>query len=56
MAVKPITGMLKRALIKDVSVALGLGIGAAYVFWLGFHLPSVRKRNMFYEKLYPPKS
>ncbi|KAG5513414.1 hypothetical protein PMAC_001478 [Pneumocystis sp. 'macacae'] len=56
MAVKPITGMLKRALIKDISTALCLGVSSAYVFWFGFHLPSVRKRNMYYEKLYPSQS
>ncbi|KAG4300648.1 hypothetical protein PCK1_003077 [Pneumocystis canis] len=55
MAIKPVTNMLKRRLIKiyiyDITIALGLGISTAYVFWFKFHLPSIRKRDAYYEKL-----
>ncbi|KAF2237954.1 cytochrome c oxidase family protein-like protein [Viridothelium virens] len=51
MAVKPITGMLRRGLVLDLSVALGLGVSSAYFFWYGYHVPAVRKRDNYYAKL-----
>ncbi|KAG8625002.1 hypothetical protein KVT40_006753 [Elsinoe batatas] len=49
--VKPITGMLRRGLVLDLSVAFGLGTSAGYLWWYGFHVPSVRRRDIFYAKL-----
>lgn len=45
MPIAPITGRLRKGLWRDISVALGLGIGAGYVFWYvrsltGFFSPS----------------
>ncbi|KAF2477164.1 cytochrome c oxidase family protein-like protein [Lindgomyces ingoldianus] len=51
MAVKPIVGMLRRAAVLDISVALGLGTAAGYGFWYGYHVPSVRHRDAFYQKI-----
>lgn len=34
MAIAPITGKLRRRLITDLSVAMGLGIAGGYLFWL----------------------
>jgi len=50
MAIAPITGKLRRRLITDLSVAMGLGVAGGYLFWFGFHLPSVRRREEFYLK------
>ncbi|XTI91436.1 hypothetical protein V2W45_1459833 [Cenococcum geophilum] len=33
MAVKPITGMLRRGIVLDLTVALGLGTTAGYAWW-----------------------
>ncbi|KAI4745140.1 hypothetical protein E4T50_04543 [Aureobasidium sp. EXF-12298] len=84
MPVKPITGMLRRGLVLDLSVAFGLGTSAGYLWWYvqstfthpqhlqkysertrkekehkrltevtntGFHVPAVRRRDLFYAKL-----
>ncbi|KAF2729180.1 cytochrome c oxidase family protein-like protein [Polyplosphaeria fusca] len=51
MAVKPITGMLRRRVVLDISVALGLGTTAGYAWWYGFHVPAVRRRDAFYAKI-----
>ncbi|KAF1825057.1 cytochrome-c oxidase, subunit VIIa [Dissoconium aciculare CBS 342.82] len=49
--VKPITGMLRRGLVLDLSVAFGLGTAAGYLWWYGFHIPNVRHRDLYYQKL-----
>ncbi|GAB1732362.1 hypothetical protein NU195Hw_g7306t1 [Hortaea werneckii] len=49
--VKPITGMLRRGLVLDLSVAFGLGTASGYFWWYGFHMPAVRRRDLFYAKL-----
>ncbi|KAF2175682.1 cytochrome c oxidase family protein-like protein [Zopfia rhizophila CBS 207.26] len=49
--VKPITGMLRRAVVLDITVALGLGVTAGYAFWYGYHVPAVRHRDTFYQKI-----
>ncbi|KAK2625768.1 hypothetical protein QTJ16_005080 [Diplocarpon rosae] len=56
MAIKPITGMLRRGLVLDLSVAFGLGTSAGYAFWYGFHVPSVRRRDAYYTKLEDQKA
>jgi len=48
MALAPITGKLRRRLITDLSVAMGLGVAGGYMFWYGYALPSVRRREEFY--------
>ncbi|KAK0386705.1 hypothetical protein NLU13_6539 [Sarocladium strictum] len=51
MAVTPITGMLRRRLVLDLSIGLGIGFTMANVFWYGFHLPRTHARDNFYTKL-----
>ncbi|OCK90871.1 cytochrome c oxidase family protein-like protein [Cenococcum geophilum 1.58] len=51
MAVKPITGMLRRGIVLDLTVALGLGTTAGYAWWYGYHVPAVRHRDVFYQKI-----
>ncbi|KIN05610.1 hypothetical protein OIDMADRAFT_16898 [Oidiodendron maius Zn] len=51
MAIQPITGMLRRGLIVDLSIAFGLGISFGSLYWYGYHVPAVRKRDTFYSKL-----
>lgn len=45
MAIKPITGMLRRNLVMDLSIALGLGFVAANGFWYGYHVPRTNARD-----------
>ncbi|EON69520.1 hypothetical protein W97_08780 [Coniosporium apollinis CBS 100218] len=51
MPIKPITGMLRKGLVLDLSVALGLGASAGYFWWYGYHVPAVHHRDLFYAKL-----
>ncbi|CAK7217719.1 Cytochrome c oxidase subunit 7A [Sporothrix curviconia] len=51
MAVKPITGMLRRTLITDISLGLGIGFVMGNAFWYGFHMPRTRARDNHYIKL-----
>ncbi|KAL2149044.1 hypothetical protein VTH82DRAFT_1730 [Thermothelomyces myriococcoides] len=51
MAIKPITGMLRRGLITDLSIAVGLGLVFANAFWYGYHVPRTVARDNFYKKL-----
>ncbi|KUI55435.1 Cytochrome c oxidase subunit 7A [Cytospora mali] len=67
MAVKPIVGMLRRNLILDLGIALGLGFAMGNVFWYdshpnflrdlrardkyGFHMPRTHARDNFYKAL-----
>ncbi|KAH9883527.1 hypothetical protein F4778DRAFT_787029 [Xylariomycetidae sp. FL2044] len=51
MAVKPITGMLKRGLVTDLGIALGLGVTMGSFYWYGYHMPRTRARDAFYSKL-----
>ncbi|KUI73007.1 Cytochrome c oxidase subunit 7A [Cytospora mali] len=51
MAVKPIVGMLRRNLILDLGIALGLGFAMGNAFWYGFHMPRVHARDNFYKAL-----
>ncbi|KAK1922455.1 hypothetical protein DB88DRAFT_495114 [Papiliotrema laurentii] len=50
MAIAPIVGMLRKKLITDLSIALGLGTALGYGYWYGFHLPAMAKRDAFYVK------
>ncbi|KZF18940.1 cytochrome-c oxidase, subunit VIIa [Xylona heveae TC161] len=51
MPVQPITGMLRRGLVLDLSIAFGLGTSFAYLYWYGYHVPATRQRDLFYAKL-----
>ncbi|PKS07436.1 hypothetical protein jhhlp_006040 [Lomentospora prolificans] len=51
MAIKPITGMLRRSLIMDLTIALGIGGIMGTAFWHGYHMPRTTKRDNFYAKL-----
>ncbi|KAL2145642.1 hypothetical protein VTI28DRAFT_6700 [Corynascus sepedonium] len=50
-AVKPVTGMLRRGLITDLSIALGLGLVFGNAFWYGYHVPRTNARDNYYKKL-----
>ncbi|KAF1924590.1 uncharacterized protein M421DRAFT_424725 [Didymella exigua CBS 183.55] len=43
--------MLRRQVVLDLSVAMGLGVTAGYGWWYGYHVPAVRHRDAFYQKL-----
>merc|ERR1711964_959410 len=51
MSIRPITGMLRRGLVLDLSVAFGFGTSFGYAFWYGYHVPAVAKRDAYYSKL-----
>ncbi|KAF2493223.1 cytochrome c oxidase family protein-like protein [Lophium mytilinum] len=51
MAIKPITGMLRRGVVLDLSVATGIGLTAGSFWWYGYHVPAVRHRDAFYQKI-----
>ncbi|KAJ5288919.1 hypothetical protein N7478_001949 [Penicillium angulare] len=50
-AIPPITGMLRRGLVLDLSTAFGFGTTFGYLWWYGFHLPRVRERDTYYARL-----
>ncbi|KAH7324485.1 hypothetical protein B0I35DRAFT_475728 [Stachybotrys elegans] len=50
MAIKPITGMVRRQLILDLGIGLGIGFAMANVWWYGFHVPRTNARDAFYIK------
>jgi cytochrome c oxidase subunit 7 len=47
----PIVGRLRRQILLDISVAFGIGMTMGYLFWYGYHVPAVRRRDAFYENL-----
>ena len=47
----PIVGKLRRQILLDISVAFGIGMTMGYLFWYGYHVPAVRRRDMYYERL-----
>ncbi|OAA61941.1 Cytochrome c oxidase, subunit VIIa, fungal [Niveomyces insectorum RCEF 264] len=51
MAIKPITGMLRRGLIMDISIGLGIGFAMGNLFWYGYHMPRTNARDNHYRKL-----
>ncbi|KAK0188668.1 cytochrome-c oxidase subunit VIIa [Armillaria mellea] len=38
MAIAPITGMLRKRFIVDLTCSLSLATAGAYTFWYGYHL------------------
>ncbi|KAI0120966.1 hypothetical protein BJ170DRAFT_688385 [Xylariales sp. AK1849] len=51
MAIKPITGMLKKGLVTDLSIALGIGTVMGSFFWHGYHMPRTIARDNFYAQI-----
>ncbi|KAI2640044.1 cytochrome c oxidase subunit COX9 [Xylaria nigripes] len=51
MAIKPITGMLKRNLLTNLGIGLGLGFIFGSAYWYGYHMPRTNGRDAFYKKL-----
>ncbi|KAK4133885.1 cytochrome-c oxidase, subunit VIIa [Trichocladium antarcticum] len=51
MAVAPITGMLRRGLITDLSLGLGIGFVFGGGFWYGYHMPRTNARDKYYKKI-----
>ncbi|KAI1203276.1 hypothetical protein F5X97DRAFT_283994 [Nemania serpens] len=51
MAIKPITGKLKRGLVTDLAIALGIGTAMGSAYWYGYHMPRTHARDAFYKKL-----
>ncbi|KAI1500334.1 hypothetical protein F5X99DRAFT_410185 [Biscogniauxia marginata] len=51
MTIKPITGMLRRGLVTDIGIALGLGVTMGSLYWYGFHMPRTHARDNFYRQL-----
>src|SRR5579871_4595105 len=47
----PIVGKLRRQILLDISVAFGVGMTMGYLFWYGYHVPAVRRRDIYYERL-----
>ncbi|ORY56392.1 uncharacterized protein BCR38DRAFT_490689 [Pseudomassariella vexata] len=50
-AIKPIQGMLKRGLVTDLAIALGIGATMGSLFWHGFHMPRTFARDNFYSQI-----
>jgi len=48
--IKPIVGMLRRQLILDLSVGMGLGLVMANAYWYGYHIPRLNARDDYYRK------
>ncbi|KAG6306387.1 hypothetical protein E4U45_007201 [Claviceps purpurea] len=60
MAIAPITGMVKRRLISDLTIGIGTlftrwsgssGLIFANIWWYGFHIPRNNLRDDYYAKL-----
>ncbi|KAI0018676.1 hypothetical protein F4780DRAFT_781204 [Xylariomycetidae sp. FL0641] len=51
MAIKPITGMLRRGLVTDLSIALGLGVTMGSLYWHGYHMPRTIARDNLYKQI-----
>ncbi|KAI2778504.1 cytochrome-c oxidase, subunit VIIa [Daldinia loculata] len=51
MAIAPITGMLRRGLVADLSIGLGIGVTFGALYWHGYHMPRTYARDNFYRKL-----
>ncbi|CAD6572018.1 MAG: hypothetical protein TREMPRED_000436 [Tremellales sp. Tagirdzhanova-0007] len=50
MPIVPIVGKLRRKLIADLSIAMGLGVSCGYLYWYSVHIPAMKKRDDFYLK------
>ncbi|KAI9636605.1 cytochrome-c oxidase [Dioszegia hungarica] len=50
MPIAPIVGKLRKRLITDLSMGLGLGFAGGYLFWYTVHKPIVHQRDEYYKK------
>lgn len=51
MAIAPITGILRRKIITDITVGFGCGFVLASAYWYLEHKPLVVKREAYYAQL-----
>lgn len=51
MAIAPITGILRKKIITDISIGFGCGFVLAGLYWQYEHMPIVRARDAYYAKL-----
>ncbi|BGP55230.1 Cytochrome c oxidase subunit 7A [Rhodotorula sphaerocarpa] len=51
MAIAPITGMMKKHLLTNLSIGIGGGVVAGYAFWVGIHQKNVARRDQWYLEL-----
>ncbi|KAI9339726.1 hypothetical protein BD770DRAFT_221737 [Pilaira anomala] len=49
--IAPITGKLRKLVIKDITIALSLGAAGGAAWWNLYHLPNVVRRDAYYAKL-----
>lgn len=56
MAIAPITGVLRRKLVVDLSLAMGFGLSGGHLWWYYYHVPAIRRRDAFYSKLEEQKA
>ncbi|ORY93524.1 hypothetical protein BCR43DRAFT_462599 [Syncephalastrum racemosum] len=54
--IQPIVGKFRKALVRDIAIALTLGAVAGATFWRAWHIPNVRARDAYYAKLEANKS
>ncbi|CDZ97233.1 cytochrome c oxidase family protein [Phaffia rhodozyma] len=54
--VPPSAGKLRRVIIFDITMALGLGTLGAYAYWYGSHIPDLRIRDEYYLKIEKDKA
>ncbi|CDR46851.1 RHTO0S13e02542g1_1 [Rhodotorula toruloides] len=40
--------MLRRSAIKHVTLGISSGLAGGYIFWYGWHIPQVRRRDEWY--------
>lgn len=49
--IAPITGKLRKLVIKDITIALTLGAAGGAAWWNFYHNPNVKRRDAYYAKL-----
>ncbi|AAS52747.1 AER063Wp [Eremothecium gossypii ATCC 10895] len=55
-AIAPITGSLKKRIMKDIAVGMGLGTVLGSYWWWGFHKPKIAARENYYTQLAEQKA
>ncbi|AGO12416.1 AaceriAER063Wp [[Ashbya] aceris (nom. inval.)] len=55
-AIAPITGTIKKRIIADIAIGLGLGTAAGSYWWWGFHKPKIAARENYYAQLAQQKA
>lgn len=51
MAIAPITGFLKRKIIRDIGIGFACGFAFAGLYWEYEHKPLVRTREAYYAQM-----